>query len=501
MVGAGSAAELAERLDFIGLDGGALEDLAAARPLLEKHLPEAMRRFYAVLASVPAAAAFFDGQPQMDRARTKQLGHWASIAAGKFDAEYLASSRKVGERHARIGLEPRWYIGGYARIIEHLITGIVGDLLAPDAAPRGLFAKKPAGPDAAVVSRAVNAVMKAVLIDMDIAVSVYFQRLTEEAAARDQAAAAKIERAVSLTGEALGSLASGDLTARIEAEFDPAFQQIKDDTNLVAERLEAVVGQLHGTAAALRAATDELLDGATHLAERTTRQAAAIEETSAATEQLSATVNGNAHSAAAARDSARSMFEAADAGSGVIREANAAMERITASSERIARIIGLIDDVAFQTNLLALNASVEAARAGEAGKGFAVVAVEVRRLAQSAAEASREVKGLIELSGEDVKDGTRLVDSATSRLEAIHAAARDSDAMVQQIAAASSEQAVGIEEISRAVREMDEMTQHNAELVDRLNGSIARTEAEARTLDKLVDFFHVGQGAAARRAA
>jgi len=495
MVEADSVAELDERLDFIGLDGNALAALKAVQPLVEKHLPEAMSRFYAVLASVPATAAFFDGQPQMERARGKQIGHWASIAAGKFDAEYLASSRKVGERHARIGLEPRWYIGGYARIIEHLIVGVVGDLLAADEAPRGLFGRKPAGPDASAVSGAINAMIKAVLVDMDIAVSIYFQRLTEEAAARDRAAAERIERAVSLTGEALGSLASGDLTARIDAEFDPAFQQIKDDTNLVAERLEAVVGQLHGTAAALRAATEDMLDGATDLAERTTRQAAAIEETSAATEQLSATVNGNAQSAAAAKGSARSVFEAADAGTEVIREANAAMGRITASSEQIAKVIGLIDDVAFQTNLLALNASVEAARAGEAGKGFAVVAVEVRRLAQSAAEASREVKGLIELSGEDVKDGTRLVDAATARLAAIHEAARDSDAMVQQIAEASSEQAVGIDEISRAVREMDQMTQHNAELVERLNGSIARTEAEARTLDELVDFFRVGQGA------
>jgi len=484
-------AALRERLAFIGLDDKALAELAATRPLVERHLPEALTAFYELLSTVPAMAAFFDGKAQMDRAKSRQLGHWASIAAGKFDAEYMASSHRVGERHAKIGLEPRWYIGGYGRIIEHLITGVITDMLATAEAPRGLFGRKPAGPDAAALSRAVNAVIKAVLLDMDIAVSVYFERLTEEAAARDRAAAEKIERAVSLTGEVLGSLAGGDLTARIEAEFDPAFQKIKDDTNLVAERLEAVVSQLHGTATALREATEELLDGATNLADRTTRQAAAIEQTSAATEQLSATVNGNARSAAAAKDSARSVFEAADAGSGVIREANAAMERITASSERIARIIGLIDDVAFQTNLLALNASVEAARAGEAGKGFAVVAVEVRRLAQSAAEASREVKALIDLSGEDVKNGTRLVEAATSRLEAIHAAARNSDAMVHQIAEASSEQAVGIEEISRAVREMDEMTQHNAELVERLNSSIARTEAEARTLDELVDFFRV----------
>jgi len=499
MNGAGDVAELGERLGFIGLGPEALADLRKARPLLEKHLPGALEAFYQLLMTVPSMAAFFDGKPQMDRAKSRQLGHWGSIAAGQFDADYLASSRKVGERHAKIGLEPRWYIGGYGLIMERVITGVIADMLATGEAPRGLFAKRRPEPDAAAISRTVNALIKAVLVDMDIAISVYFQRLTEAAAARDRAAAARIERAVALAGEALGSLARGDLTARIDAAFEPEFQQIKDDTNLVAETLESVVGQLHGTASALRAATRDLLDGAADLAERTTRQAAAIEETSAATEQLSATVNGNAQSAAAANASARSVFEAADAGTGVIGEVNAAMGRITNSSERIARIIGLIDDVAFQTNLLALNASVEAARAGEAGKGFAVVAIEVRRLAQSAAAASSEVKAVIEVSGGDVRDGTRLVDAATTKLAAIHGAARDSDAMVQRIAEASAEQAVGIDEISRAVREMDQMTQHNAELVERLNASIARTEAEARTLDGLVDFFHVRKTAGTAR--
>ena len=109
--------DLKSRLKFIGLEGAALDELARIRPLLEQHLPDALERFYKHLSAVPEVAAFFDGKPQMDRARTRQLGHWGAIAAGRFDADYLASSRKVGERHAKIGLEPRRYLCGYARII------------------------------------------------------------------------------------------------------------------------------------------------------------------------------------------------------------------------------------------------------------------------------------------------------------------------------------------------------------------------------------------------
>ncbi|HVW92110.1 MAG TPA: methyl-accepting chemotaxis protein, partial [Devosia sp.] len=176
-------------------------------------------------------------------------------------------------------------------------------------------------------------------------------------------------------------------------------------------------------------------------------------------------------------------------GGRVMNEANAAMERITASSAKISNIIGLIDDIAFQTNLLALNASVEAARAGEAGKGFAVVAVEVRRLAQSAAEASSEVKALIEQSGTEVTSGSKLVADAAQKLAAMLEAARSSNELMDGIAKDSREQASAIEEVSTAVRQMDEMTQHNAALVEEINASIEQTEAQASDLDRIVEVF------------
>jgi methyl-accepting chemotaxis protein len=208
-------------------------------------------------------------------------------------------------------------------------------------------------------------------------------------------------------------------------------------------------------------------------------------------EQLASTVAQNATRAQEASTNAQSVTDTAEAGGRVMQAATEAMERITASSGKISNIIGLIDDIAFQTNLLALNASVEAARAGEAGKGFAVVAVEVRRLAQSAAEASSEVKALIEQSGTEVAGGSKLVAEAASKLEAMLAGARKNYELLQGIAHESREQASAIDEVNVAVRTLDEMTQHNAALVEETNAAIEQTEAQAAELDRIVDIFTI----------
>jgi methyl-accepting chemotaxis protein len=204
----------------------------------------------------------------------------------------------------------------------------------------------------------------------------------------------------------------------------------------------------------------------------------------------------NAKSAGEASTVASTVMRAAEDGGQVMHQATEAMERITQSSGKISNIIGLIDDIAFQTNLLALNASVEAARAGDAGKGFAVVAVEVRRLAQSAASASSDVKALIEQSATEVRGGSKLVADAASRLEAMLGAARSSNELMMGIAKESREQAGSIEQVSTAVRTMDEMTQHNAALVEEMNAAIEQTEAQASELDRIVDVFTVSHPAA-----
>ncbi len=298
-----------------------------------------------------------------------------------------------------------------------------------------------------------------------------------------------IDRAIGETGSVLGALAEADLTRRITGSYSGAFARLKDNTNTVAEKLTGIVGQLKKTSFDLKTATGEILSGANDLSERTTKQAATIEETSAAMEQLAGTVLANAQRAAGASDNAGQVTVAAEEGGAVMLSANEAMGRISESSSKISNIIGLIDDIAFQTNLLALNASVEAARAGDAGKGFAVVAVEVRRLAQSAASASSEVKALIEQSAAQVQDGSRLVAQAAHKLEAMLVAVRGNRELLEGIARDSREQASAIEEVNTAVRQMDEMTQHNAALVEETNAAIEQTEAQASELDRIVAVF------------
>jgi methyl-accepting chemotaxis protein len=312
---------------------------------------------------------------------------------------------------------------------------------------------------------------------------------------------ATVDRGLRETGEVLSALAETDLTRRMEGDYQGAFGQLAGDTNAVSDTLAEIVGKIRDTSRQLKTATGEILSGANDLSGRTTKQAATVEETNAAMEQLAATVMENAGRAQQASQKARDVTRTATEGGEVMERASAAMERITQSSGKISNIIGLIDDIAFQTNLLALNASVEAARAGEAGKGFAVVAVEVRRLAQSAAQASADVKSLIEVSSGEVTGGTKLVREAASKLEVMLGAAQESSTLIEAIAAASREQAASIEEVSGAVRQLDEMTQHNAALVEETNAAIEQTEAQATELDRIVDVFVLERPEGGRAAA
>ncbi|WP_375599148.1 methyl-accepting chemotaxis protein [Devosia sp. Naph2] len=306
------------------------------------------------------------------------------------------------------------------------------------------------------------------------------------------------DRSVAEVGEVLGAMADTDLTKRMTGEYEGAFAKLKSDINAVGDKLTEVVKQLRRTSGSLKSATGEILSGANDLSERTTKQAATIEETSAAMEQLASTVLANAERAKNASASASKVTRTAEEGGQVMDAANEAMERIIASSAKISNIIGMIDDIAFQTNLLALNASVEAARAGDAGKGFAVVAVEVRRLAQSAASASSDVKALIEQSSGEVTTGSKLVGEAAGKLTSMLEAIRENTQSLEAIARDSAEQATSIEEVTAAVRTMDEMTQHNAALVEETNAAIEQTEAQASELDRIVEIFAIEGGDADR---
>ncbi|MGE5506150.1 MAG: methyl-accepting chemotaxis protein [Actinomycetota bacterium] len=303
---------------------------------------------------------------------------------------------------------------------------------------------------------------------------------------------------VETTGKALADVASvlesvagGDLTRRITAEYGGVFNRLKTDVNRTADKLSEIVTDINSAAAQIGSAASEVASGSQDLSERSEQQASSLEETAASMEELAATVRQNSANAQQANQLAAGAREVAASGGQVVADAVEAMERIETSSQKIGDIVGMIDEIAFQTNLLALNAAVEAARAGDAGKGFAVVAQEVRNLAQRSAQASKEIKGLIAESTTQVATGADLVKGAGRTLDEILGSVKRVADIVAEIAAASQEQASGIDQVNGAITQMDEMTQQNAALVEQSTAAAHALEEQSRELGRLMAFFQL----------
>jgi methyl-accepting chemotaxis protein len=296
-------------------------------------------------------------------------------------------------------------------------------------------------------------------------------------------------------------MAQGDLTNDIRGDYRGVFGELKTGVNLMAGKLREIAGELNQSAAAVKEAAAEISTGSQDLAQRTESQAASIEETAASMHEITATVKQNADNAQAASQLAEVARQAADKGGSVMSDVVTAMSQIEGSAGKISDIVGLIDEIAFQTNLLALNASVEAARAGEAGKGFAVVAQEVRALAQRSANASKDIKGLISASNGQVREGGKLVAQAGESLTEIVSSVKKVTDIVSEIAAASREQATGLEQVNTAVGSMDEMTQRNGALVEETSASAQSLSQQASHLAQLVSFFQIGHRSSYAQAA
>ncbi len=299
----------------------------------------------------------------------------------------------------------------------------------------------------------------------------------------------------------MSALADGDLTQRITADYQGMFGKLKTDANAMADRLSATISGIKGSAREVTNASAEISTSTTDLSQRTEEQAASLEETSASMEEIASTVKRNAENAQAANQSAGETREVADRGGQVVAKAVEAMARIEDSSRKISDIIGVIDEIARQTNLLALNAAVEAARAGDAGRGFAVVASEVRSLAQRSSQAAKDIKDLIVNSNGQVKEGVELVNRAGGALTEIVDSIKKVAGIVSDIATASIEQSTGIEQINKALTQMDEVTQQNSALVEE-NAATAKTlETQAQAMNEQVAFFHIDESGDGARVA
>jgi methyl-accepting chemotaxis protein-2 (aspartate sensor receptor) len=298
-------------------------------------------------------------------------------------------------------------------------------------------------------------------------------------------------RAVS---DSFDKIAAGDLTVRVEVESTNEIGTLMAAVKRMQESLARTVTTVRRGVDEINVGSREISAGNTDLSSRTEEQAASLEETAASMEELASTVKQNADNARQANQLAASASDVAERGGSAVSEVVNTMQEISASSRKISEIVSVIDGIAFQTNILALNAAVEAARAGEQGKGFAVVAGEVRSLAQRSAQAAKEIKGLIEDSVTKVGAGSQQVERAGATMQEIVASVKRVTDIMGEISAASEEQSSGIDQVNRAVSQMDEVTQQNAALVEEAAAAAGSLQEQAQRLAEAVAVFKVNAG-------
>ena len=484
---------LAERLEFIGIDEAARHRLRSLQEVIAASIDGALDTFYARVRVTPQTARMFSDERHLDSAKKRQEKHWNIIASAAFDERYVHGVSVVGQVHARLGLEPRWYIGGYALILEQLIGAVVA------ARWPSVFGRR----HAAALAGDVSIVVKAAMLDMDYGISIYLDELAA-ARHRTEAEKAKAEAdqraALQRLADALDDLAAGNLESRLSADMPEEFVEMAGNFNAAVGALHAAIADVHATSTSIVSGAEGIANASDDLSRRTEHQAASLEQSSAALHELSESVRLTADNAGKASGVVGTTQAEAGQSEKVVADAIAAMGQIKTSSEEIAAIIGVIDEIAFQTNLLALNAGVEAARAGDAGRGFAVVAQEVRSLAQRCASSAKEIKELISTSGEHVATGVSLVGAAGEALARMIGRIDEINHLMTDIASAAGEQSRGIAEVNVAVSQMDQITQKNAAMVEETSAESQRLKDEAVELAAKLERFRIGEGAARRQA-
>ncbi len=385
------------RLEFIGIDGSTRDALRELQPLIAGALPEILDQFYIHVVKYPQIAKLFPSEAVIRHARNAQIKHWATISAAAFDDAYVQSVTRIGQTHNRLGLEPRWYIAGYSMIV----TGLLREIELKIA--EGWFGRASARERKAVLQ---NAVTRAAMLDMDLAISVYLEAAKEEKQTAVLKLANDFESAV---GEIIETVSS----ASTELE---ASARTLTKTAEMTERLSATVAS----------ASDEA--------------SANVQSVASATEEMTSTVN----------EIGRQVIESTTIASQAVLQAeqtDAGIGELSRAAERIGDVLKLITSIAEQTNLLALNATIEAARAGDAGRGFAVVASEVKALAAQTAKATEEI-------GQQIAGIQTATQGSVAAIKQIGGTIKRISEIASTIAAAVEEQSAATKEISRNVQEV-----------------------------------------------
>jgi methyl-accepting chemotaxis protein len=483
---------LNDRLNFMNFGPHAQSRLRGMKSVIMSALPRALEAFYEKMRAVPETAKFFPNEELVRLANGKQHGHWDRITDGRLDEGYAKAAMHVGEVHARIGLEPRWYIGGYTIVLEHLIDAIITARW-----PASRWGRKLHGQTE--LKEEIAALVKATFLDMDMALTVYAGTFDTKRAAAEAKLQSAADTVVAAMGAAMRALAAGDLTHRLGDNIPAEYSQLRLDFNTALERLSGTLASMQSSSRAISGSVEEIAAAADDMSRRTEAQAANLEQTTAALGELTEAVKRTADGAAQVNVAVGAANTEAESSRSVVGEAGAAMGKIESSSREIGNIIGLIDEIAFQTNLLALNAGVEAARAGDAGRGFAVVASEVRALAQRSAEAAKAIKSLISASSAQVAQGVELVRRTGQSLDGIGTNVGQIKGLVSGIAGSARTQSNGLAQVNEAMTQMSQAVQQNAAMVEETTASMHSLRGEIGDLNRALAAFKITREAGLNR--
>jgi methyl-accepting chemotaxis protein len=449
--------DIAERLGFLQLDTDAIQALREIAPIVKQALPGVLAEFYTHIRKWPQVAGQFSGEPMMDKAKNKQVEHWGIILQGDFSADYVNSVRRIGQTHARIGLEPRWYIAGYSFIATR-VSALIATHCHAKVFGRGRKWQSKSGAEAqlqAMIMRYNGAFLRAAMLDMDFAISIYLEEseLAKQKAVRE-----------------------------------------------IASAFESSVGGIVHTVAAAATELEQTARSMSSIAEATSSKAVVV---SAAAEQATTSVSTVANSTdelnqAVAEISRQVSQSSRITASAVVkaRSTNETMVQLSAAADKIGQVISLISDIAGQTNLLALNATIESARAGEAGRGFAVVAAEVKALAGQTGKATEEIGQQIaamqEISRQSVAAISEIqatineIDSVSS---AISAAVEQQSATTREISRSTGEAAVGTRDVTVHIADVQREASETGEAANQVVNASGELGRQAEHLRKQVDGF------------
>ncbi|PTM91417.1 globin-coupled sensor protein [Mycoplana dimorpha] len=488
--------EISERLAFVGLGPDESDILRQTAPVVMANMDAALAAFYQKIRATPQTRVFFGDDAAVARAGSRQKQHWAMILGGEYGRDYLEAVRTVGSVHARIGLEPRWYIGGYALLMERLLAGLFQARQTQKPKSRFGIARGRTPPPQDELASEVVVLVKAAMLDMELAISVYLDNLEEQRLKAEQQQIESLDQVAA----ALLRLADGDLGVSVDPKVSEKSERLVHGFNEAVASLRRVIASVREAAANVRSGSIEIATASENANRQCERQAAALEETVAAVRELAAAIESTADRAQDASRTVSGVVEAAEQGVSIAQRTADAIRDVDASSAKVTSIISVIDKIAAQTNLLALNASVEAARAGEAGKGFAVVASEIRSLAQRSADAAREIAGLIQANSESISAGVDLVGETQAQLTGIADAIRRTGDLVHGIAQSARAQAASIAEISVATSQIDDATQRNAAEIEENAAASRSLASEAEALAEVISGFRDStEGPAASR--